>query len=144
MSISTTYKAICAVCGATKDGEGEVFKNTGWRKTVNGESVLSVEAWVDDSYGDDCICPDCYAKYEALKEAADEAAETARKALKKQSGGGSGTEDDPYVFVPNQLLTLASFYCETAGSDAYAYMPADGTPKTYAAWADALPDMVRF
>ncbi len=71
--------------------------------------------------------------------------EAVRKALVKQDkGGGSGTEADPYVFVPNTLLTLAAFYCEASGGDAYAYMPADGVPKTYATWADALPDMVRF
>ncbi len=145
MSISTTYACTCAVCGAEKSGAAEVFANTDWHKTTVDGQCLDAYAWQQYGYGDDCVCPDCYAKYKVLRDAADAADEAARKALVKQDkGGGSGTEADPYVFVPNTLLTLAAFYCEQSGGDAYAYMPADGTAKTYTSWADALPDMVRF
>lgn len=144
MSIQYQYKATCAVCGTTKEADGEVLANTNWRKTLNGASVLDANAWITGTYGDDCICPDCYTAYKKLQDKADKAQATAQAALKKAGQQGSGTEDDPYVFTANQLLTLAAFYCESAGSEAYAYMPADGTPKTYASWEDALPDMVKF
>lgn len=143
MTLQIKYVANCAVCGATKEGEGGIFANTGWRKFYE-TSVYDASAWEQPTLAD-CICPDCYAVYKALQDEADAAEAKALAALKKPAQEtGSGTEDNPYIFVPDTLLVLAAFYCESANSEAYAYMPSDGTPKTYATWADALADMVKF
>lgn len=141
--ITMEYKAECAVCDAAKEGAGEELVSAGWRKTANGDTVLPADAWVTDTGGDDCICPDCYAKYEALQKAADEAQEAAYEAIGKftptpSPSGGSGTEDDPYTFETGVVCVLNAYYKHD--DRIYVYMPSDAEAKSYDSWEAAEPD----
>lgn len=148
MSIDISYKATCAMCGtATKEGVGQDFINAGWHKTLNGQAVLPSDAWREPSYGSDCICSDCYAKYKVLQDAADEAQQAAIDSLGKftptpSTSGGIGTADDPYTFETGVVCVLNAYY--KYNDTVYVYMPADAEPKSYDSWEDAEPDFAEW
>lgn len=142
MSLQFIYSAVCARCGATKQAAGGAFANTQWRKTDGLGGVLAAEAWLDP-YGEDCICPECHAKYLKLKAARDKADEEMRAAAGKftpapSEQGGSGTESDPYEFAENTDCVVNAFYAHDG--TLYVYMPADAESHSYASWADAEAD----
>ena len=142
MSLRYKYECTCATCEASIEGSAEALMEAGWHKTYAGKEVLDVDAW-QKSYGDDCICPDCYAKYEALQKAADEAQEAAYGAIGKftptpSPSGGSGTEDDPYTFETGVLCVLNAYYRHD--DHLYVYMPSDAEAKSYDSWEAAAPD----
>ena len=56
----------------------------------------------------------------------------------EQETGGSGTEDDPYVFVPGKACVLNAYY---TSSKKYVYMPADAVAHAYGSWDEAAEDM---
>lgn len=142
MSLKYKYECTCATCGAATDGSAEAIMEAGWRKTYAGQEVLDADTW-QRNYGDDCICPDCYAKYEALQKAADEAQEAAYEAIGKftptpSPSGGSGTEDDPYTFETGVVCVLNAYYKHD--DRIYVYMPSDAEAKSYDSWEAAEPD----
>lgn len=142
MSLQFIYSAVCAGCGATKQATGGAFANTQWRKTDGLGEVLDASAWLDP-YGEDCVCPDCYAKWLKLKAARDKADAEMRAAAGKfeptpSPSGGDGTEADPYTFEEGVACVVNAFY--THDSKLYVYMPADAESHSYASWADAEAD----
>ena len=144
MSFEINYQATCHACGATKGGKAESMEKAGWRQLMVGSdgTVSVLDAW-DYPLADDCVCPDCYAKYVALKQTADEASQSAYDALGKftptpSPSGGSGTADDPYTFETGVVCVLNAYYRH--GEHVYVYMPADAEAKSYDSWEAAEAD----
>ena len=138
------YQATCGGCGTTKAGNAQAMQEAGWKMlAVNSPTDIAVmESW-EHPMGAECACPDCYAKYQELQKTADAAQQAAYGALGKftptpSPSGGSGTEDDPYVWEAGVTCVLNAFYMHE--SKLYVYMPADAEAKSYDSWEDAESD----
>ena len=144
MSISLTYNCTCNACDAAKSGTAAEMEEAGWKllTALTSGGVYVSPSW-DTESADGCVCPDCYAKYQTLQKAADEAQQAAYDAIGKfaptpSPSGGSGTADDPYTFEVGVVCVLNAYYRH--GEHVYVYMPADAEAKSYDSWEDAEPD----
>lgn len=148
MTIKATLECTCAACGATATGTPGEMAQSGWSRlaydTSGGDVKPVLFAGWDVLFGaDECVCKDCADAYAALDKKADEARQKAYDSLGKftpapDTGGGSGTEADPYTFAVGAVCVVNAFY--THDGKLYVYMPADAEPKAYDTWADAEAD----
>lgn len=148
MPIEFNLTCACAACGATASGSPNEMREAGWRRMIvdesnGGRKPVLLGGWKGVSPSDDCVCKDCADAYAALDKKADEARQKAYDSLGKftpapDTGGGSGTESDPYTFAEDTLCVVNAFY--THDGTLYVYMPADAEGHSYASWEDAEAD----
>ena len=149
MSFEIVYHATCHGCSATKAGNASAMDEAGWVMlnvyTPAGSSspiADALDTWAN-AVGNECACPDCYAKYQELQKTADAAQQAAYDALGKftptpSPSGGSGAADDPYTFEAGVVCVLNAYYRH--GDHVYVYMPADAEAKSYDSWEAAEAD----